>query len=432
MIRKALAVLLACATSSIGFAQKADVTVPQVVATSEQVQVGIPAVALTESEYVFDTAEQHKIRAVVVAKGLKQGFAIALLPSGDALVSERSGSLRIVHNAMGGVGKISALDPVPIGGLPTVEPYYYGSGLHDVILDPQFATNGLLYMTFNRPGTPPQTATNPSEHWLSRMSLLRARLAGNKLVDVKQLYIAAEPSYSGVSRVRFGKDGMLYVTTSAPFGHDAQNLDSVAGKILRLTADGKIPADNPFVGRNDAKPEIFSYGHRDQFGLAVNPLTGMVLNAEHGIQGGDEINIIRPGRNYGWPKVSYGIEYDGSAITTSPVAAGIEDPIILWIPSIAPTSLVVYVGDRFPSWRGNLFVGSARRGQINQTGGLERIVLNDKMQELRRESLLTQLHHRVHFVTQGADGLLYVLTDNRDIEAAGTLIRIEPMPAPAP
>ena len=169
-------------------------------------------------------------------------------------------------------------------------------------------------------------------------------------------------------------------------------------------------------------------GHRDQLGLTIHPSTGAVLSAEHGPNGGDEVNVILPGRNYGWPKWSYGRTYEGPRWSETPLAPGIEQPLMLWIPSIAPTGLMVYTGDRFPSWKGNLFVGSARRGEVPRTGGLERVVITDKMEELRRETLLTELHQRIRDVRQGPDGLIYVVTDEDD----GALLRLEPQSGPEP
>jgi len=197
--------------------------------------------------------------------------------------------------------------------------------------------------------------------------------------------------------------------------------------VLRLRDDGGIPADNPFVNDRSARPEVFSLGHRDHHGLAVHPLTGAVLNAEHGPNGGDEVNLILPGRNYGWPTHTFGRDYDGSRMTESPVGDGIEAPLIVWLPSIAPSGLAVYTGDRFPAWKGNLFVSSARIGEIPRTGGLERVVVNEELGELRRERLLTELRQRIANVRQGPDGLLYVLTDQLDSED-GALLRIEPAP----
>jgi glucose/arabinose dehydrogenase len=385
--------------------------------------IGVAPVLLTETSYILDTAEQHKIRVVVVARGLKHPFSLALLPSGDALVSERGGPMRLVHN-VGGVGAGAggaALDPEPIAGLP-VSPAYRNGGLHDIVLHPQFAKSQLVYFTFNETGNAGDSTAKPPTHQESILAVFRARLAGHALNHVERIFSAGESGYTGGSRLAFGKDGSLYLTTGAPFSDQAQRLDSVYGKVLRLTADGKVPADNPFVGRADARPEVFSYGHRDHLGLTIQPETGVVLNAEHGPNGGDEVNLILPGRNYGWPKVSFGRSYEGPRISESPVAEGVDQPIIVWLPSIAPSGLTFYTGERFPAWKGNLFIGSSRRGEVPRTGGLERVVLNDKLEDVRRETLLTDLHQRIRDVRQGADGLLYLVTDEDD----GALLRIEP------
>ncbi len=224
------------------------------------------------------------------------------------------------------------------------------------------------------------------------------------------------------SRLAFGPGGFVYMTTGAPAGEHAQKLDTVYGKVLRLREDGRVPDDNPFRNRTGARPEIFTYGHRDHLGLTVHPDTGAVFTAEHGPNGGDEINAIVSGRNYGWPAFTFGRDYQGPRLSETPLGPGIEAPLVVWLPSIAPSGLTFYAGDRFPSWKGNLFVGSGRRGEVPRTGGLERVVLNAKMEELRRETLLTELHQRIRDVRQGPDGLLYVLTDEDD----GALLRIEP------
>jgi glucose/arabinose dehydrogenase len=385
--------------------------------TQQPPNIGIAPVVITESSYTFDTAEQHKIRAVVVAKGLKHPFSIALLPSGDALVSERGGALRIVHN-VGGASP--TLDPESIGGIPAA-PSYRNGGLHDVVLHPQFAKNKWVYFTFNEAGNPPPADAKPPVRHDSKVSLMRGQFNGHALIHVEELFVGESGTTSG-SRIAFGKDGLVYMTTGGPFGDEAQHLDSIYGKVLRLRDDGKVPPDNPFVGRSDARPEVFSYGHRDHLGLTVQPDTGALLNAEHGPNGGDEVNLIQAGKNYGWPKVSFGRSYDGPRISPSPVAEGVEMPIIVWLPSIAPSGLTFYSGDRFPAWKGNLFVGSSRRGEVPRTGGLERVVLNDKLEELRRETLLTELHQRIRDVRQGPDGLLYVVTDEDD----GVVMRVEP------
>lgn len=386
--------------------------------------IGIAPVTLTESSYVFDTAEQHKIRVVVVAKGLKHPFSIALLPSGDALVGERGGPMRLVHNVG---GTAPSLDAEPIAGLPVLDPAYRGGGLHDIVLSPQFAKNQLVYFTFNRPGKPGDPAAKPPTRQESLVTLFRATFSGHTLSHVEQLFTGDSGSTSG-SRLAFGLDGSIYMTTGAPFGDQAQQLNSVYGKVIHLNADGSVPKDNPYVGHPDARPEVYSYGHRDQLGLTVQPGTGVVLNAEHGPNGGDEVNLILSGHNYGWPKVSFGRTYEGPRISESPVAEGVDQPLIVWLPSIAPSGLTFYSGDRFPNWKGNLFVGSSRRGEVPRTGGLERVVLTDKLEELRRETLLTELHQRIRDVRQGPDGLLYLVTDEDD----GAVLRIEPATVPQP
>lgn len=390
-------------------------------ASAQQANIGVAPVTLTESAYVFDTAEQHKIRVVVVAKGLKHPFAVALLPSGDALVSERGGPLRIVRNVAGAGGKPAVLEAEPISGIPALEPAYRNGGLHDVVLHPQFAQNQLVYFTFNKPGNPPPPDAKPPVRRESIVTLMRGRLDGNKLTRVEELFAGESGSTSG-SRIAFGKDGLIYMTTGAPFGPEGQKVESVYGKVLRMTDAGKAPADNPFVKTPGARPEVFTLGHRDQLGLTVHPITGAVLNAEHGPNGGDEVNLLLPAHNYGWPKVTFGRSYEGPKMTESPLAPGVDEPLILWLPSIGPSGLQFYTGDRFPEWKGNLFVGSVRRGEVPRTGGLERVVVNDKLEEIRRETLLTDLHQRIRDVRQSADGLLYVLTDEDD----GALLRIEP------
>ncbi len=389
---------------------------------AQQPNIGIAPVALAESAYTFDTAEQHRIRVVVVARGLKHPFALALLPNGDALVSERGASLRLVHDASGADGKPALVDPTPIAGIPPPTPAYRGGGLQDVALHPRFATNRLVYFTFNEPGTmSPADGKRPPARQ-SIVTLKRGTLSEHALLHVETLFTARESGYSGGSRIAFGPGGMVYMTTGSPFNDQAQRLESVYGKVLRLRDDGRVPSDNPFIGHASARPEIFSLGHRDQLGLTVDPENGAVLDTEEGPNGGDKVNVILPGRNYGWPKASFGRDYDGTLISASPLPEGIEPPLIVWLPSIAPGNLTFYTGDRFPSWKGNLFVTSARRGEINRTGGLERVVLNAKMGELRRETLLTDLHQRLRDVRVGPDGLLYVVTDEED----GALLRIEP------
>lgn len=393
-------------------------------ASAQQRDIGVAPVTLSQSAYVFDTAEQHKVRVVVVVRGLKHPFAVALLPDGDALVSERGKALRLVRNVTGAGGEPAVLEPQPVAGIPAVSPPFRGGGLQDVSLDPQFAKNHRVYFTFNAPGKMSQPDRRRPPARLGILTVMRGTFEGNTLKHVKTLFSAGESGYAGGSRLAFDGKGLLYVTTGAPFSDQAQRLDSVYGKVLRLREDGKVPSDNPFFGHAGARPEVFSLGHRDQLGLTVDPLTGAVLDTEEGPNGGDKINVILPGRNYGWPKFSFGRNYDGSVLSKAPLGPGIEAPLVVWLPSIAPGNLVVYTGDRFPAWKGNLFVTSARRGEVNRTGGLERVVFNASMGELRRETLFTDLHQRFRDVRQGSDGLLYAVTDEDD----GALLRIEPAP----
>jgi glucose/arabinose dehydrogenase len=217
---------------------------------------------------------------------------------------------------------------------------------------------------------------------------------------------------------------MLYVATGGNLNKVAQEPGSLRGKVLRVRDDGSAPPDNPFAGRAGYKPEIYTLGHRNTLGLIVHPETGAVWNNENGPNGGDEINIILPGRNYGWPLISFGRDYPGPRISEHPTREGMESPIVVWLPSIAVSGMTVYTGDRFQKWKGNVFVGAMRTGEIAGTGHVERIVFNDKAEELRRESMLGELRQRIREVRQGPDGYLYLLTEEED----GALLRIEPAP----
>jgi glucose/arabinose dehydrogenase len=385
-------------------------------ASAQQPNIGIAPVVLGNEPYVFDTAEQHGIRVEIVVRGLAHPFSFGFLPNGDALVVERGANLRLVERATG----VAELVAEPIAGAPPPAGFR-GGGLHDVAIHPEFATNGLVYFSYNEPGEPDPNSTPPGRRPVA-LTLGRARFDGRRLVDVERLFAGEMLPGSSGSRIAFGADGSVFMTTGAPFSDAAQKMDTVYGKVLRLTADGKVPADNPFVGTSGARGEIYTLGHRDQLGLAVHPTTGAVFAAEHGPNGGDEINLILEGRNYGWPTFSFGRTYEGPRHSPVPLGPDTEQPHILWIPSIAPTGMTFYTGDRIPAWTGNLFVGSARRGEVPRTGSLERVVLNDNLEELRRESLLSELHQRIRDVRQGPDGLLYVVTDEDD----GALLRITP------
>ena len=264
----------------------------------------------------------------------------------------------------------------------------------DVALHPKFAENKLVYFTYNKPGPNKQIAT----------VLARGRLENGALTDVRDIFVAdwlPENANGYNSRIAFGRDGMIYVTNGASNSDSSQDPKSHRGKIMRLRDDGTVPPDNPFVGRAGYKPEIYSMGHRNTLGLIVHPVTGALWNNENGPNGGDEINIILPGRNYGWPIASYGRTYEGPRVSDVPWREGVEQPLVFWVPSIAVAGMAVYTGDRFPAWKNNVFVGSMRMGEIPGTGHLERIVFNDKTEEIRRETMLTELHQRIRDVRQG-------------------------------
>jgi aldose sugar dehydrogenase len=377
-------------------------------ATSVQGQepaIGVPVPPLGPGPFVLDTAEQHKIRVTVVTKGLQHPWSLAFLPDGSMLVTERPGRIRVVRDGV--------LGPKPISGLPEVRTKGNG-GLMDVALHPRFAENHLVYFTY----------TKPVENDKGAPAVARGRLESGVLSDVRDIVVTdAWEGNGGLSaRIAFGRDGMLYFATGGNVGRVAQDPTSLRGKILRVRDDGSAPPDNPFAGRAGSKPEIYTLGHRNSLGLMVHPQTGALWNNENGPNGGDEINIILPGRNYGWPLISFGRDYAGPRISEHPTQEGMESPILVWLPSIAVSGMAVYTGDRFPKWKGNVFVGSLRTGEIPGTGHLERLVFNEKTEELRRESMLGELRQRIREVRQGPDGYLYLLTDEDD----GALLRIEP------
>jgi glucose/arabinose dehydrogenase len=384
-------------------------------AMAQPAAIGFSPRDLAEGPFAFDTAEQDGIAVEVVVSGFRRPFSLAFLPDGDALISERGVGLRLVRDATGARGA-TALVEAPVAGGPPRGSARNG-GIHDVVAHPDFAGNRYVYYTYNADGE----ATADGQATFA-LTLARAHYSDGALTDSEVLFQGeAVPNASG-SRIAFAPGGTLFVTSGAPFGDEAQALDNVYGKVLRLNDDGGIPDDNPFVGRPGVRPEIYTLGHRDQLGLTVHPATGAVLAVEHGPNGGDELNRILPGRNYGWPEYSFGRTYDGPRQSERPLGPDTEQPLVLWLPSIGPTGLAFYYGDAFPEWNGNLFVGSARRGEIPGTGGLERIVFNENLEELRRESLLGELRARVRDVREGPDGLLYVITD----DASPALLRISP------
>ena len=368
--------------------------------------IGVPVPPLGSGPWVFDTAEQHKIRVSVVTSDLSHPWAIAFLPDGGMLVTERPGRLRVIRDGV--------LDPHPVSGVPEVRTEGNG-GLMDVALHPDFAANGLVYLTY----------TKPMENGWGTPALAVGRLEAGALLEVRDLVVTeAFEGNSGLNgRVAFGSDGKVYMSTGGRVGNAAQDPMSLRGKVLRLEDDGTVPADNPFLNRG-YRPQIYTLGHRNTLGLMLHPETGEMWQHENGPNGGDEVNILAPGRNYGWPVVSFGRNYSGDRITEHPTREGMESPLLVWLPAIAAAGMAVYTGDQFPAWRGNLFVGSLRQGGIPGTGHLQRIVFNERTEELRRESLLTELRQRIREVREGPDGLLYLLTD----EDEGALLRIEPAP----
>ena len=356
------------------------------------------APAAAERLGTFETAE-HRFHLVKVAEGLEHPWALAFLPDGRMLVTERPGRLRIVADGR--------LLPEPVAGVPAVWAEGQG-GLLDVALHPDFADNGLVYLSYASPDDDDEAAT----------AVARGRLAGTRLEGVEEIYVAL-PRDDGDrhfgSRLLFA-DGFLFVSAGERGEPDrAQELGDPAGAILRLYDDGRVPVDNPFAARADARPEIYSYGHRNPQGLAREAATGRIYAVEHGPKGGDELNLIAPGVNYGWPVITHGKSYMGFKIGEGTHKDGMAQPVHHWVPSISPSGLTIYDGDRFPAWRGSVFAG-ALSGEL-----LVRLELADGRAAVE-ERMLEDLEERIRDVRQGPDGLLYLLTDDPE----GMLLRLEP------
>jgi glucose/arabinose dehydrogenase len=363
---------------------------------------------LGDGPWTFDTFEPNtKIRVSIVAKGLSHPYGMAFLPDGDILVTERPGRLRVLHK--------DVLDPKPIAGPPVVKAVELG-GLLDIALSPKFSEDHLVYMTYSK----------AVEKGVAS-SVARGRWDGAALVDTKDVFVSDPSGGKRVagSRLIFGKDGFLYFSVGGAGENNdtrAQNPASHAGKILRLRPDGSIPSDNPFAGKSGYLPEIYSMGHRNPTGLTIHPETGEIWEDEQGPQGGDEVNIIRPGKNYGWPVVTYGRDYDGTLMTKTPWREEFQTPLIFWVPSIANAGMTFYTGDKFPAWKGNLFVAGMVEARIPNSGQIQRIVLAKEGGELRREAFFRDFRQRIRDVRQSPDGYLYVLTD----EDPGVVLKIEP------
>ena len=349
----------------------------------------------------------HQYRIVTVVEGLDHPWSFAWLPDGDMLVTERPGRLRIVRDG--------ELLPEPVPGVPEVRARGQG-GLLDVALHPDFATNRLVYLSFSKPEEDGSAATT---------AVVRGRFENDRLEDVEQIFQADTRGRNHYgSRLAFDRDGFLFITVgdrqASPRGdlaaHPAQDLSNHHGTVIRLHDDGSVPSDNPFVDSAGARPEIWSYGHRNAQGLAIDSETGDIWITEHGPQGGDELNLILPGRNYGWPVIGYGVNYgSGSAIHEGTHREGMEQPVHYWVPSIATSGLLLYTGDRFPGWRGNLFAGGLRGAQ------LARLTLAGR--EVTNEETLVRNRGRIRDVRQGPDGYIYVAFD----EGHGEIVRLEPV-----
>jgi aldose sugar dehydrogenase len=344
-------------------------------------------------------SQSGPISVVTVAKGLEYPWGLAFLPDGRMLVTERAGRLRLVSQD----GQLSE----PLAGVPKV--YASGQGgLLDIALDPDFASNQLVYLSFAEPGGAG-----------AGTAVARGRLAGDRLDGVEVIW-RQQPKLDSQqhfgSRLVFLNDGTLIVTLGDRNRRQyISDMKAQIGKLVRINRDGTIPKDNPFVGNDAYAPDIYSLGHRNVQGATMNPATGQLWTAEHGARGGDEVNVPKPGRNYGWPVISYGREYSGAKIGEGTAKPGLEQPVYYWDPSIAPSGMTFYTGDKFPAWRGNLFVGALKFQMLVrlEVDG-ERIV--------REERLLEGIGDRIRDVVQGPDGYLYLLTD----EEKGRILRLEP------
>ena len=379
---------------------------------SAQRRDGVPAVPAPAAPRVLHTAEVPRVRVVPVAVGLSHPWGMAFRANGDILVTERDrGALRVVRD-----GRLLDRD---VPGVPEVFAESDRAGLMDVAVHPD--DDRLVYLTYSK------TVVRDGAEGVT-VALARGRLDTGALTEVRDIFVA-EGLDRGIaaSRLIWGPDGHLYMTVGGSYvfadtGSYAQDPQTHFGKLMRLTEDGAAPADNPFADDPAYLPEIYSLGHRNQLGLAWHPETGDLWATENGPQGGDEANVIRAGANYGWPLASYSREYSGVRVTETPWRAEFEDAAVLWWPSIGPSGLTFYTGPHFPAWQGNLMVGSMMEGRMPRTGHIDRIVFNRRGEEIRRESMLTELRQRVRDVRQGPDGYLYVLTDEDD----AVLFRIEP------
>jgi glucose/arabinose dehydrogenase len=367
---------------------------------------GLAGQPLGEGPWTYKTGEDMDVRVEVVVRGIEYPMSMAFLP-GDAglLLVSRPGKIHLVKN--GTATEIAGGPPsvyFGISGEPAV-----AHGYIDIALHPDFATNQLVYLAYSKPAGPDNARS---------LAVGRGRWTGSALQGFEDIWGGTDPQVAGAARIAFGTDKTLYIATSGP---DPQDLNTFGGKVLRINDDGSIPRDNPFVNTPNAKPEVFTYGHRSSLGLAVHS-TGTVWQNENGPNGGDEINLIVPGANYGWPLVSLGRNYSGPWQSEGPNHVGYQPPIVYWTPAIAVSGMMFYSGDALPKWKGDIFVGSLRTGEIPGTGHVERVLLNNNFEELRREALFTDLRQRIRDVRQGNDGFIYLATEERD----GAILRIVP------
>ena len=396
--------------------------------SSQLGQANWPNPPLPDGPITIQSAlNQHRDLRVFVLKGFNQPWSMAWLPDGTMLVTERGGRLRVVRNWV--------LDPNPVAGVPQVQAGGL-QGLMDVVIHPRFAENRFIYLSYHKPvprigaDGKPAVGRGGAPTMDGATTIARGTWNGTALVDVKDIWHDPQAVRTEASRIGFGRDGMLYMSVSAsgtgPDVTRSADPNDIAGKTIRLRDDGTVPPDNPFYNRAGYKKEIYTLGHRNGHSMQLNPETGQFWVTEQGPNGGDEVNVLKAGANYGWPYVSNGRNYNGPKISDNPWKEGTEQPWVVWVPSIAVTGGTFYTGDKFPGWRRSFFVGGLRQGESPRTGHMQRIEFNDKWEEIRREPMLVELHQRIRDVRQGPDGLLYVATS----ENAGAILRIEPAPAP--